>query len=269
MVTETGGVVLWVGATTYASPDGGRHWATVPRTSLQGPATEAAPAGWDLGLDRSGRVAAFDPLTTEQRLLVNQPGLPGRPGDGPVQETAGHRIVLARTTGRSLTLTYTDDRGRTWHAMPAPPGAPGAANWLLADPATERLYLATGNDQGRVLRVWRLDRIGAEWVRVPVPRQVTADPNPWTMKVLRMLPDGELAYLLSPPLRTEDGGTRVVPVPEVNAYGETAMLEDLGVSAGGTLYHALPTGISAPDGTLAVLVSTDSGRTWTVREFRL
>jgi hypothetical protein len=36
---------------------------------------------------------------------------------------------------------------------------------------------------------------------------------------------------------------------------------------GGTLYHALPTGVPAPDGRLAV-VSTDSGRTWTVRESR-
>jgi hypothetical protein len=272
LATETGGVVLWVGSIWYASPDGGQHWAAMPRKSPRGPATAAAPAGWTLGLDSSGRrVAAFDPLTNEQRPLVNQPVLPGTPGIGWAQETAGHRIVLAHITGPATTMVYTGDRGRTWHALPAPPSKPGAVNWLLGDQATERVYLAAGDDQLRVLQVWRLDRVGAEWVRVPVPPEVAADQNSGltgTMKALRVLPDGELAYLLSPPLRTEDGGTRTVPLPAVDVYGTAATLKDLGVSAGGTLYQALPTGISAPDGTLAVLVSTDSGRTWTVRVSR-
>ncbi len=267
-VTETGGVVISMGSDRYASADGGRHWTVLPDRLVPGPATRTVPAGWTVLVDR-GKLAAFDPLTNRARPLVHQPPGPTVRDSWPVGAGPGHRLVLAGTEGDRPSLRYTDDRGLTWRPLAPPPEVLAAVVVVLTDPATERMYLGLGDNQGRLTDMWRLDRPGADWVRVPVPADVSGIPDIGTMKVVRMLPDGELVYSLRSPLRTVDGGARTVPLSRVRVYGRWADLASVGQSVGGTLYAIVPAEIPQPDGVLAILVSTDGARTWELRESRL
>jgi hypothetical protein len=264
-VTPTGGVVLGSGNTRYASPDGGLHWRTLPPRGAPGPAVEAIPAGWSLDTDGT-RLSAVDPVTDQVRPLSHQPpggaaGSSWPPGGGP--------LVVASGYGTGLRLTYSPDRGRTWRPVPMPAGAHGVIASVLTDPVSERIYLALADDQGRLTSLWRQDHVGATaWVRVPIPPEVSADPNPGTIKSVRMLPDGELLYGLQTPLRTEDGGARTVPVDTIRVYGFTANMAYFEQSVGGTLFATVEPGIQQPQGVMSLLVSTDSGRTWDLRVYR-
>jgi hypothetical protein len=126
------------------------------------------------------------------------------------------------------------------------------------------MYLGLGDDQGRLTGMWRLDRPDVGWVQVPLPAHIDAEAG--AMKSVRMLPDGELAYQLAAPLRTEDGGTRTVVVEPVQVYGQLARLGYLGQSVDGTLYATVPPEIYQPTGVLTILVSTDGGHTWSLRQ---
>jgi photosystem II stability/assembly factor-like uncharacterized protein len=265
-VTETGGIVVSTGSSRYGSPDGGRTWTRLRDVLTRGPVTETIPAGWTVMVD-AGRLAAYDPVTNQARPLAHQSPELKLADSWPVGTGPFHRLVLAGSDGAGITLAYTDDRGLTWHPIPVPPGIPATFTVVLTDPASERMYLEVGDDQGRLTGMWRLDRPGAGWVQVPLPGHVNTLSG--AMKAVRMLPDGELAYQLPAPLRTEDGGTRAVVVEPVQVYGQLARLEYMGQSVGGTLYATVPTEIYQPTGVLTILVSTDGGRTWTLRQSHL
>ena len=265
-VTETGGIVLSIGSSRYGSADGGRTWTRQRDVLVRGPVTGTIPAGWTVMVD-AGRLAAYDPVTNQVRQLAHQPPSLSVPSGWPAGTGPHHRLVLAGNNRGRITLAYTDDRGLTWHPIAVPPGVRATVAVALADPATERMYLGLSDDQGRLTGMWRLDRPDAGWVQVPLPARLNTESG--AIKSVRMLPDGELAYQLPAPLRTEDGGTRTVVVEPVQVYGQLARLGYMGQSVGGTLYTTVPPEIYQPMGVLTILVSTDGGRTWSLRQSRL
>jgi hypothetical protein len=266
--TAGGGVALSLGSARYASTDRGATWAPIRGGGSRGPVTGSLPDGWYLIQDTNGRLAAFDPVRNLIRPLAHQPpGLDTRGGWTIGTGPAG-RVVQGGAVGGHPAVAWSGDRARTWHLAALPAGVRATIVVALADPASQRVYLILGDEMDRMTGIWRLDRPGAGWVQVPLPGKVAAAGGPGMMKAIRMLPDGELFIGLNDPLRTEDGGTRVVPFGTVLLDGVRQEVNDPWQSIGDTLYATVPPDALQPVGVLTVLVSTDSGRTWTVRRSR-
>lgn len=261
------GVVLCAGDLYYYSTDLVTWHERPINPQDEGGTVETVPADWRADVIH-GAYVALDPITNRFRQLAHQPDLPRTQDHWTINAGPDQRLIaVASNDSGGLWLAYSEDRGRTWHGQPVPAHHGGDARMVLADDGTDRVYLVDGDPNGRLNAISRLDHLGGAWVSIPVPTRVTADPNPGTMKVVRLLPDGELLYDVDDPFRTEDGGTRVVPVPLVRIYGFQAKVSAL-QSIDGILFSNVPPGIDAPDGVVSILVSTDSGRTWSLRESR-
>jgi hypothetical protein len=263
------GVVLTVGELRYASTDGGATWQPSPSVSFRGPSVAAVPPGWiPVGMD--GKVAALNPVTNQYRPLAHQPAFAPTPNLWPVDNGPRHRLLAAAdATTTGLQLAYSDDRGRSWHAQAVPHHPASPARRVLANDGTDRIYLAEGDAEYRIERLYRLDHIGGTWVEVPVPKRVSEDPNGGTLKTGQMLPNGELLFGVDPPIVTQSNGTQIGTIPLVALYGDRAAVSYPNQILDGIMFSTLPPSISAPSRTVAILVSTDSGHTWQLRDYKL
>jgi hypothetical protein len=266
-VTEYG-VVMVVEESYYYSTDL-RTWHLRPADPVdEGGAVESIPA--DRRADTvKGRTVALDPLTNRYRRLAHQPDLPVAPSRWTTTSGPDHRVIAATDDDHgTMLLAYSEDRGRTWRKQDVPTRRNVEARMVLTSDSSDRIYLVEGDPSGRLEGISRLDHLGGTWSSVPVPERIRADQSSGTMKVVRMLPDGELLFDVDGPFRTEDAGTRLVNVTPMRIYGFLGTPTSL-QNIGGTMIANIPPGIDQPAGVVPLLVSTDSGRTWTLREWRL
>jgi BNR/Asp-box repeat len=265
--TSSGGVVLSVGELRYASTDLGRTWQQSPYSPFAGPAVDSVPAGWDV-FGVGGKVSALNPLTNQYRPLAHQPPFAHAVNLGTVLNGPTGRILATDDSTGKLRLAYSDDNGRSWHERQLPAQAGSSSRILLTSDSTDRIYFTQGDNDYRVIRIHRLDTIGGSWVPVPVPERVRAEPNPGTMKVIQMLPNGELRYMLDTIFVTSHDGTTLGNAPATQVYRTTESLV-ANQTIQGTMIATVPAGTDQPADVVAMLFSTDSGRTWELREFRL
>jgi hypothetical protein len=244
----------------YASTDQGRTFAT--RVLRAGPAVDAVPPGLTAEPTRCGgdscgpaRVVVLDPATGRTSPLRAQPFS----GLQHVEVATGDdgRIWVAGWDGDRLVSAVSDDRGRTWRALPALAGPPLRLVRLVPVPGGGAYLLAGREDAQDVLNafseLWRAEDADPRWVRVTPPGA------PASALSAVGLSDGEL--LLTEEgnggaWRTSGGGTRIArdPAPTV---------DDLALPLGwversGRLLVAR----TATRSDAVLLVSADDGRSW-------
>jgi hypothetical protein len=263
------GVVVASDDTAYYSTDL-RTWHPRPTDPVtDNTAVEWVPEGWRLGT-AGGVFVALDPITYRFHRLAHQPDLPASANVWTTR-SGPSGVLLAGVTpqGQGLQLRYSTDRGRTWRAQQVPSRPDAEMASLLTDDGTDRIYVSYGDNNARAIGIARLDHLGGTWTPVPVPKAVGDEPNPGTVKVIHLLPDGELYFDMNDaPLRSLDGGTRTVASPTIRLYGTTTTVSAL-QSLDGTLFSTLPPGVEQPDDVVPILISTDAGQHWTLRDPRL